>query len=130
VTATGNGRLELGAAPSLGPVTAVTAAGKDLAGAQSEVGLIPEIRWGAPTLGSAGGYEVEVHQLEPVRGRVATISTTATSVRIPGELLEAGARYFLKIRAISAGNTDLAATPLKRSLPESFTEMVTAPFAP
>jgi hypothetical protein len=45
-------------------------------------------------------------------------------------LLEAGARYFLKIRAISAGNTDLAATPLKRSLPESFTEMVTAPFAP
>jgi hypothetical protein len=126
---TGPGRLEAGAAPALGPPTDVEIAGRDATNPLAEVGLTPAVQWSPPLLGVAGGYEIDVHRVEP-RERVATVSTTRTAITLPEPILEAGERYYLEIRAIAVPSSDLAAAPLRRSIPVSTSEIVTAPFSP
>jgi hypothetical protein len=99
------------------------------------VGLAPLLSWASPLTGPAHGYAVEVYRLANDGGDtsfsyVATIFTTATSLRIPPGVLESGAAYFAVLVAIQAPEADLAHGPFKRGMPESRAELFTGRFTP
>jgi hypothetical protein len=122
-------------APAITPVRDVKLGGQSLDAARSGVGTAPSLTWTAPATGTATGYTVTVHELEGSRlgvniKKVATLHTRSTQIKLPAELLRAGANYTFTITAISAPGVDLTTRPFAGSLPYASADHVTARITP
>lgn len=123
-------------APLVGPASAPLVNGQDATSDRAGVGQSPTLSWTAPSSGTAHFYVVTVTKLLPTGGFgqrrqvVATLLTTATSVVIPPDVLEAGQYYTFTIASRHARGIDAARTPLRRALPYSSVEILTAVVTP
>jgi hypothetical protein len=122
--------------PTLGPVRFVQYEdGGSAFTPRSGVGTTPLLKWTAPAIGTPTGYVVRVARLDNVGGAtrgsfISAIATTATSLRLPPGLLEAGKTYFASIDA-RQGTGNLVAAPLRKlGWPRASSRVVTADFSP
>jgi hypothetical protein len=122
--------------PVLGPVRSVLF--EDNASAFTQrggIGTTPLLKWTAPALGTPNGYVVRVLRLDNEGGStqirfVGAFTTTATSLRLPPGILEAGKWYFAAIDA-RQGAGSLIADPLRElGWPRYTSRVVTANFSP
>lgn len=93
--------------PMIGPPSALLIGGKDGYAVNTGVGLSPVVSWSAPSLGTSALYQVWVRKVDATLNAgksVARITTQGTSIRIPQDLLEVGASYFVRVTAHSSGS--------------------------
>lgn len=94
--------------PVLGPPVTARINNADLLVDQTGVGLNPTLTWGAPTLGTAQRYRVEVDRLAISNGatRVAAtqiVDTAGTNFTFPMGMLISGQVYVIRLTAYSTG---------------------------
>lgn len=110
------GRLSV--RPELSPPRSVRVAGLDVGRRpQAGVGLAPTITWSPPSAGRADQYRVTLRRVvtDTYARTVARFTVTATELRVPPGLLQAGASHYVRIAASGANG---------------YAETVTAGFAP
>jgi hypothetical protein len=119
-------------APGLSLPRLPRAGGQDLFAPTGGVGLTPTISWGAPTIGTADVYSIQIVRLDPGAPvpytYVAVLDTADTSIELPPGVLETGRTYLAVIRAFSRGVS--VAAPLRMQLPLAMAVQVTATFQP
>jgi len=128
--ATFPGRLAAGASPLISPPDGPTISGQPALDTLEAVGETPVIAWDAPILGGANAYEVDVVELSPEAGVVASLYTADTSITLPDGVLKSGGVYFFVLRSRSTPSLDLAENPLAKTIPSAFAELASAPFSP
>ncbi|HSD89645.1 MAG TPA: hypothetical protein VLB44_19070, partial [Kofleriaceae bacterium] len=89
----------------MGPVRELTIEGRT-EGISQDIGRTPTLSWLAPTLGQPDRYRVIIHEMlvqgsTATRRPVASIVTTATTVRVPPDVLVPGKRYSFEIIAMT-----------------------------
>jgi len=94
----------------------------------------PTLSWGAPTIGTAAKYYVNVRTVTVSNGAttlrtVAIFETTHTQVAIPPGVLQQSLTYVFEIQA-RASASDLVTTPLVKSLPDARSTLTTAMATP
>ncbi len=83
----------------------------------------PTLSWQPPRLGSATDYRIDVVRLEPNGAGdyawtpLAELSTRATSVQLPPDLLVSGGHYLVRLIAVARAGVDVTRTPGWDSLP-------------
>lgn len=110
------GQVPTAYAPVLGPPTTLTIVGLDAYQEQANVGLMPVLTFGAPSLGSPTSYAIKWFQatVTPAgRTRLTPIATqllfpdsgqTTASVALPSGVLMAGSQYLALITAIESSD--------------------------
>jgi hypothetical protein len=119
--------------PLVSPPVAPTIGGGDAFVPEGNLGGTPLLAWSPPPSG-ADAYVVRIFDLTTDADMLTTIDfvgdihTTATSARIPPDLLAGGHTYFATIAAVRAA-ADYDATPAATPLPYAASELVTARFS-
>lgn len=121
-------------APLVGCVKNPTIGGQDAQSDVAGVGKTPTVTFGAPTVGTAAGYNVDFHRLvdnagETVRVLAGRIVTTGTTVIVPPGILSPGNVYTITLRALSVG-VDLNRRPQAMTFPGGAAEMLGGTVAP
>lgn len=111
-------------APVLGPVSNPMVDGASFFSDQTVLSTTPTLSWGAPTLGSATGYEIEIFSLSAVGADsllepAGELLTTATSVQVPPGLLTAGHSYVFRVSAVSEPGKNYNTAPFRHAFPRS-----------
>jgi hypothetical protein len=118
--------------PVLGPPRSPKIQGRDAFQAQAGVGLHPTLSWSPPRLGSATSYTVTIGTVTGTPA-ITSVSLTVygvTSLQIPNGLLQPGATYIATITANSAPWDSLDRPVFRLGVPSSYSDCMTAVFAP
>lgn len=96
----GNGALSF--EPAMHPVRSLQVNGQDTAAPLAGAGLMPEVSWEAPSVGTPKNYRVAVRRLDPMgfSTTVAAIYTPETHVVIPDGILKKGEFYYLRVTGL------------------------------
>jgi hypothetical protein len=133
--ASARGRVELRTLPSastrlaplVGCVQNPTVGGQDALADRTGAGRSPSIAFGAPSVGTADGYEIVLHGLvdrsgETVRVQAGRIVTAGRQVVVPPGILIAGTSYSLTIRAFARPAIDMNVRPEAQAFPGGMAE--------
>jgi hypothetical protein len=120
-------------APKLGPVLAPTIDGLDLFQPTSAaISTTPKIEWQVPRIGKPTTYTISLFELTANGSatdivRVASLTTTATSLVVPPGILVIGHFYALQLKASTAPNP---AAPFRDRFPGASSVIASAMFVP
>lgn len=121
--------------PLVGPVQAPLVNTRGAFQNLTGVGLDASLRWSRPLVGTPTNYVVNIFRLGVSNGRttatrVTSLHTDLQSVYLPPGVLEAGQTYFAEIQSWYQPGSNLATSPLKRSLPRGRASVLTGTFSP
>jgi len=108
--------------------------GADLFAPHTAVGLTPVVSWDAPTTGTPTSYSIVVFRVDANNGgtkvtRTATLTTRATSLRLPAGVLTHGSSFVMSINA-DVVPSQTTTKPFRTTLPDARSTVITAQFQP
>lgn len=117
-----------------GPVRNFTINGRDAYVSQTGVGTEVIVRWEHPLEGPGTAYAVQFFRYEvqdgvTVRTFAGEVWTSATEMRVPPDIVTAGAIYRVLI-GTTVGRADLPTAPYRFGSPEGYFETLSATFVP
>ena len=120
--------------PIVGPVSNPTINGVDFFVDQNNVGVTPKLDWGAPAVGTARGYSVDVRGWSASAGfnfdSRTVIYTSTNSITLPPGVLLPGRKYVFVIQSVSEPLGDYGAAPNRWTFPRGTADAISGFMSP